>query len=161
MNSLELAINMELEGEKYYTQQAERNKNNGLDSVFLLLANDEKNHANILTNKSKDLPFELKQSNTLRESKGIFKEIFQGKNEIKESPTQLDVYKSALETEKGSIELYKELLAKAVEHKEKELFGYLIQQEEEHYKIIDEIIILLTKPEEWVESAEFGIRDDY
>lgn len=161
MNSLEFAINMELEGEEYYIQQAERNKNNGLHNVFLLLANDEKNHGNILRNKSKDLPFELKQSSALTQSKSIFQELAQGKNQIKESSTQLDVYGSALVTEKHSIEIYKELLTNAVDEKEKDLFHFLIQQEEEHYTIIEEIITLLTRPEEWVESAEFGIREDY
>lgn len=161
MNSLEFAINMELEGEQYYIQQAETNKNNGLHSVFLLLANDEKNHANILRNKSKDLPFELNQNSALTQSKSIFKELAQDKNQIKQSSTQLDLYKSALATEKISIELYKELLNNVVDEQEKELFQFLVQQEEEHYTIIEEIITLLTKPEEWVESPEFGIRKDY
>jgi len=161
MNSLEFAINMELEGEQYYIQQAETNKNNGLHSVFLLLANDEKNHANILRDKSKDLPYELKESSTLKTSKSIFQELGQGKNELKDSSAQIEVYRSALETERRSIDLYKEFLTNAGEEKEKELFHFLIQQEEEHYTIIEEIILLLLRPEEWVESAEFGMRKDY
>ena len=48
MNSIEFAINMELDGVKYYTEQAEINKDNSLNTVFLLLAKDEGNHARIL-----------------------------------------------------------------------------------------------------------------
>ena len=45
MTSLEFAINLEIEGEKYYRKQAELNKDNYLKVVFELLAKDEKKHA--------------------------------------------------------------------------------------------------------------------
>ena len=44
MNSLEFAISMELEGGKYYREQAEKNQGNSLRTVFLMLAEDEDNH---------------------------------------------------------------------------------------------------------------------
>lgn len=37
MNSLEFAINMEHDGEKFYKRQVEINKDNSLNTVFLLL----------------------------------------------------------------------------------------------------------------------------
>ncbi|MPW25890.1 rubrerythrin [Alkalibaculum sp. M08DMB] len=161
MNSIEFAINMELEGEKYYTEQAELNRDNNLSTVFLILAKDERDHADILRNKSKNLPFELNKSNVLTESKGIFKQLGEGKSIINDTALQLDVYKSALDTEKRSIDLYKDLLDQTEDEREKEVFEFLVEQEEEHYKILNELIILLTRPEEWIESAEFGIRKDY
>ncbi|HWQ41417.1 MAG TPA: rubrerythrin, partial [Desulfosporosinus sp.] len=40
-------------------------------------------------------------------------------------------------------------------------FEYLIKQEEDHYTIIEQLVSLLSRPEEWVESAEFGVREEY
>ncbi|HEY8910429.1 MAG TPA: ferritin family protein [Desulfosporosinus sp.] len=160
MNVLEFAINMELEGEKYYTEQAELNKDNSLSTVFIMLAKDEKMHAKILQNKAKKLPCDLKQSETLAKAKNVFNDIGAMKTGIKQVP-QLGVYRMALEKEKESITLYQKYLAEATDDESKNLFQYLIKQEEAHYEIIDQLVTLISHSEEWVESAEFGLRGEY
>jgi hypothetical protein len=49
----------------------------------------------------------------------------------------------------------------ASEEEEKILLDFLIKQEQNHYRIFNNIIELLRKAEEWVESAEFGKRETY
>lgn len=158
MNILEFAINMELEGEKYYNEQAAINQGNILHTVFFMLAKEEKNHAEILESKSKGSPYELNEPLT-----SIAKSVFYGmedfESEIKKIPGQVDVYRMALKMEKQSIDLYKKLLSEANEGKE--LFEYLIKQEEGHFETIEEIIKMVNRPNEWVESAEFGNREEY
>lgn len=161
MNYLEFAINMELEGEKYYIEQAMENANNSLQTVFLSLAQDEKMHAQILKNKVDGLPYDLIDSETFINYKNVFKGIDDFDSEIKSMPDQLDAYKMALEKEKESIDLYKKMLLEAKKDEEKKLLKYLIKQEEEHYKIIEDMVILLSRPKEWVEDAEFGLREEY
>jgi len=65
----------------------------------------------------------------------------------------------ALEMEKKSIELYTKLLSEAAD--DRELFAYLIKQEQGHLAIVEEIIKLVNRPNEWVEAAEFGEREEY
>jgi rubrerythrin len=65
----------------------------------------------------------------------------------------------ALEKERQSIELYQKLLLHATD--DRELFEYLIKQEQEHYGLLEEIIKMVNRPNEWVESAEFGLREEY
>jgi len=161
MNNWKFAIDMELDGEKYYREQASINKDNSLNVVCLMLAEDEKKHAQILTDKMDKKSFQLIDGETLSKSKNIFDGIGDIKIEGKEIASQLDFYKIATEKEKQSIDLYKEYLLKADEGAEKELFEYLIKQEENHYAVLDNIASLLIKPEEWVENAEFGIRKEY
>lgn len=160
MNVLDFAINMELEGEKYYSGQAELARNSALKSVFLMLAKDEHVHAEILKNKSKNLSYELKNNDTLSETKNLFKGIGDFKDEIKQNPNQLDLYRVALKNEKESINLYEKYLSKSDDDESKTLFKYLIEQEKDHYEILDELILQLIKDDDWVESAEFGIRSD-
>lgn len=161
MNYLEFAIKMEIDGEKYYLDQAEKNSGNSLKSVFLMLAKDERIHANILENKFKDLPYELTENNSVSDYQNVFEGIGDFKDEVKEKPNQLDAYRMALEKEKESIELYEKMLTRAKSDEEEKLFKYLIEQEEMHYKVIEELISHLSRAEEWVESAEFGLRKDY
>jgi rubrerythrin len=75
MNHYEFAINMELNGEKYYLEQAAKNADNSLGTVFLMLARDERNHAAILQNKFNAEAYELKDNHILHESKDVFKEV--------------------------------------------------------------------------------------
>jgi len=161
MSNLEFAINMELDGEKYYTEQAQKNKDNHLNIVFLMLAKDEANHAIVLKNKFNELPYELKDNNTLPEFKNVFKGIADFTNGIEKIPYQVDVYRTALEREKQSIDLYEKFLSESTDDKAKRLFEYLVKQEEDHFTILEDIVTFVNRPTDWVESAEFGIRKEY
>lgn len=161
MSILEFAVKMELDGEKYYMEQAELNKGNSLNTVFLMLARDENMHAKVLQKKANKLAYDLMPNETLSEAKNVFSDLTALKSEIKQKPNQLNVYKQALENEKQSIALYQKYLSEATDDGTKKLFEYLIKQEEDHYTIIDQLVSLLTHSEEWVESAEFGLRKEY
>lgn len=162
MTSLEFAINLENEGEKYYRKQAELNKDNYLKVVFELLAKDEKKHAEKLRNKLEHKVNDLKDSSALNEVDDIFtglNDFFTNLND--ESQKQLKVYEEALGIEKQSIELYEKLLRETQDYEEKSLFTYLIEQEKEHYQLFFNVLAFLNRPNEWVEDAEFGIREEY
>jgi rubrerythrin len=161
MNSIEFAINMEFDGEKYYREQAEFNKDNSLNAVFLLLAEDENGHAKLLQNELKKMTYELSDNKTLANVNNVFKDKGDFKNRFEEIPNQLDVYRMALQMEKDSIALYEKLFNEATDEHTKKLFGYLVKQEENHFKIFDNLITLVERPEEWVEDAEFGPREEY
>jgi len=161
MNILHYAIEMEQEGEKFYRDQAEKNKNNHLHKICISLAEDENCHAGILQNKLNSLKFELKDDGLNTDYKRLFKEAKDIKIESKEMPSQLDFYRKATEMEKKSIDLYEDLLSKAQEEQEIEIFKFLIKQEEQHYELLDGLAEMLRKSEEWVEFAEFGLRDEY
>lgn len=161
MDIFEFAINTEIEGEKFYTDLAEKNKNNSISVVMEMLAKDEKEHANILRSRKLDMPEDLQEINTtLTEAESIFKKIKNFKDIIKETPDQLDTYRLALEKEQQSIDLYQRLLLKTPDDRVKQIFEFLINQEKEHYKIIEELVLMLKHAEDWVEDAEFGIRKE-
>lgn len=161
MNIIKHAIQMEKDGEAYYTKQANLNKGTSLHTVCMMLATEEKKHAEILSNKLNNLSYELKESDTYAEAKNIFANVSDFKKEAKGLPSQLDFYNLALENEQKSIDLYKESLSKAQNDDEKALYKFLLKEEKDHFEIIDELVKLLTHAEQWVESAEFGTREDY
>lgn len=161
MNALEYAIQMEKDGENYYREQAELNKNNGLYPVCLLLAEDENHHAQILNDKLHEKPYELKETNPLLRIRNVFQNLNNITIEGKSQVSQLDFYRVALEMERQSIDLYMKFLSQAADEGEREIFTYLIHQEKQHYEVLDEMVQLLQNAEQWVESAEFGIRKDY
>lgn len=161
MTALEFAIIMELQGEQYYREQAKVNHGTSLEAVFLMLANDEKMHANVLEKKVNKLNYVLEPIETLTAAKNVFTDKVRIKNEIKEIPSQIDIYRAAMENEKESILLYQKYLNEATDEENKNLFEYLILQEKDHYEVLERLVTLLSRPEEWVEDAEFGVREEY
>ncbi|QHQ60056.1 rubrerythrin [Anaerocolumna sedimenticola] len=161
MDTLELALSLEFDLEKYYEAQAEKNKDNSLSVVFTILAGEEQKHTEILLGKADVLDLDIKDKNILDEARELFTQLRDFKSEIKEFPNQLDSYRMALEMEEKSLKFYKNLHDTAETDKEKETYQYLIKQEDIHCIILEELVKLTTRPEEWVESAEFGIREDY
>lgn len=158
MNTLDYAIKMEQDGEKYYREQAEINKDNGLYAVCNLLAEEEKIHTQILENKKKNLAYNLVDSDFLSNAKNVYT----GLNgiEVQEAnyPSQLDFYRTVCQMEEKSIDLYQKFLSDAVEEEDKKLYSYLIDQEKKHLEAFEEMSRLLQNSEWWVESPEFGIR---
>ncbi|HWT74649.1 MAG TPA: ferritin family protein [Mobilitalea sp.] len=159
MNTIDFAINMEREGQKFYLEQAELNKENELHKVFLILADAEKEHINLLKKRKQLEPIVLNDKLRRLDMKKAFKEIKDCRKDRKEK--QLDIYRLAYAQEEKSICLYFDLLTKTSVPENVELYTYLIQQEKEHRNLFEDLVILLTRPEEWVESAEFGEREEY
>lgn len=157
MNGFDYAIKMEFDGETFYRELALENKDNDLKKVFISLAEDEKNHAKLIKEKQMG-------TNSIVDEKDLacVENVFSGATDTvsEDYPIeQLHAYRKALEMEEKSINLYKKLLAEAKE--DKEIFEFLIEQEEDHYNVIEEIIEMLMRPQEWIESAEFGLRKKY
>lgn len=161
MSSLDFAIRMELEGRQYYLEQAKLNQNNELETIFLILADAEQQHANLLLQRQREEEVVVKEGSIAPELNSFFRGLSDFKPDVPRALKQLDVYRYAVEQEKKSLELYQGMLEQAEDPKDKELFAFLIKEEKGHLYLFEDLVILLTRPEEWVESAEFGIREEY
>ncbi|HKM43213.1 MAG TPA: ferritin family protein [Limnochordia bacterium] len=161
MTAVEFAIKMELEGEKYYLEQGEKTQHAGLKTVFTLLAAEEREHANILEKHAAQVSYELDQSQVPAHFKSVFGSERDLQVDFKARPEQLDAYNLALEKERESIVLYEKMGSEANSEEEKQLFSFLVEQEEIHYNAFQELIEHVIKAKQWVESAEFGLREDY
>lgn len=161
MNKLEFAINMEIEGRQYYLDQANKNKDNPLSKIFIILADSEKEHENLLRKRMNNEEYTLKEDESLKNVKSVFHNLKDYEASDIRSTTQLDVYRLAVDIEEKSIELYQDMLKESDNDKDKQLFEFLIKEENRHLVLFDELVKMLTRPEEWVESAEFGLREDY
>ncbi|MBE3593201.1 MAG: ferritin family protein [Thermoanaerobacter sp.] len=160
MTNVEFAIQMEKDGEKYYKEQAQKNKGNELENLFLDLANDEKKHAEIIENWAKKNIFDLKESEIIKKFTNVFKNKDEVKSNVRFKPEQLEIYQFALKIENESIDLYEKMLKESKDDLEKRLFEFLIREENRHKEIFENLVDHVRKAEEWVESAEFGIRKD-
>lgn len=161
MDVFDFAVQMEMDGENYYREQAGKFAGSKLQNVFVMLAEDEKRHAEILKSQAEGKAYSLADSQTLSGAKNIFSDLGDFKSEIQKIPSQLDAYEMAMEMEKKSIALYEECLSKSKDDSAAGIFTYLIQQEKDHYSVMEELMESVRNALIWVESAEFGIRKEY
>ncbi len=161
MEIMQFAITMEKDGEQYYREQAARNGGGPLRVVFELLARDEARHAELLTRMQEDVAYELESDNALTEQMNLFSTAGDFQSAVEALPDQAELYHAAQEKERQSIELYDDLKNKAEDAVSRELFGFLLKEEQRHFTVLEEIFRHVNRPKEWVESAEFGIREEY
>lgn len=161
MKSLDFAIAMEYDGEKYYRDQARSNQGNRLQFVFERLADEEVRHARELEKVKGGGRGNLPDIESLTLARSVFTQISEEQSEFASLSSQLAAYEAAMEMEKKSIDLYFELHAEAEQPEEKELLSQLVAQERSHLAVLEELVLLLRQPQQWVESAEFGRRKEY
>ncbi len=89
MNSLQFAIDMELDGKKYYLEQAEQHKEDELSKVFHLLADSEEEHANLLINGAKNATYKLNDNDLLTTANNVFTGLANLKIANENTPKQL------------------------------------------------------------------------
>lgn len=165
MDIFDFALQMELDGEKYYRELAERVKYDDLKKVLLGLAEDEQRHYEIIKAAQQQMkPIEGDPS--LSKIQNVFvnkTNKFNPDNKefiAKLKDEQFDVYEAALVKEQESVELYKKLTADAKKPDEQNIFEKLMHEEEKHVEVIENILEMLNHVNDWVEAAEFNHRDD-
>jgi rubrerythrin len=161
MNPLEFAFQMENEGEQFYLKQAENFLETDLCVVFRILAATEHIHAGLLKARLTGLPVDLPEDQSMASARSVFGKIPDLHNLDESLPDQMDAYSLATGVEQRSIDLYLGLLQTASDPSTQALLRFLLKQEQEHLALFDELTLLLSRPKEWVESAEFGPREEY
>ncbi len=158
MDRLEFAIRLEVEGEAFYTQQAAAHQGMPMGPVFLFLADAEKRHADLLRDRMTGLVTSALEDEDPARLFERFRELLVEPG-LQAGP--VDVYRTATVIEEKSIQLYEEMLKDARQADDIKLLRYLIKQEQAHLKLFETLETLVKRPQEWVEAAEFGPREEY
>jgi len=159
-NIFEYAMQMEKDGEDYYRQLAQKAGNNGMKTILTMLADEEVKHYNALE-KIKTQKTQITESEILTDAKNVFVQIKESGDSFDFDINQADLYKKARNIEKKSRDFYTEKANEVTEEYQKEFFLKLADEEQKHYVLLDNIIEFVSRPEQWLEDAEFFHLEDY
>jgi len=159
MKLFDIAIKMEIEGAAYYRDLAKKAPSIGFKNIFTMLAEDEDRHKATFEAMKANIDIPASTSDASVKAAQIFKEI--SKDDFLSEEGQLALYEHALEIELKSIEFYSEQHELISDVKQKRALAKIIEEERRHYDLIDDIIVMVERPDRWVEHAEFGVREDY
>jgi rubrerythrin len=161
MNPLEFAIQMETDGEQFYTRQADLFGQTALPVIFRKLAQVEHKHADLIRERLAAKPVVLPSDLPLNSVSNVFAGQPDYKRSAFSLPDQLDAYRLAVGVEQRSIDLYTELLKTASDANDRTLLTFLLGQEKGHLALFEELTGMLNRKNDWVEAAEFGPREEY
>ena len=103
----------------------------------------------------------LENSNSFHQVDILFKEMKMNKKTFSCYIDQIDLYKKALDLVNKKCDLYSDML-KHVTCPENEIVLKKILSEENHQKfVLENILEMVTRPDNWIENAEFYKVEEY
>jgi len=163
--AIRTAIKLEEDGIVFYQKAAEKTSHPFGKRMFLSFAGDEKRHLTVLKEILADLKFSdfdrfFEGKNPREKIRSIFREV---KSEIKEriaaNPDELEALKIGMDMESKSVEFYQGALEKTQDSHQKAFLRRLIEEEKEHYELLQNTHSYLKDSGEWFLWEEKALLD--
>lgn len=160
MNIFDFAMEKEKFSEEYYRQLAVKSGNKGLETIFNMLADEESKHYKIVSNMKKYIAPESAETNILSDARDVFEQMRESARNFDSNISEVALYRKAQKIEEESRDFYLEK-ADDVAEAQKAIFLELADEEKKHYFLLENIIEFVSRPETWLENAEFYHLDEY
>ena len=160
MNIFDFAMEKEKYSKDYYRQLAAKSNDKGLATIFNMLADEEARHEKIVSDMKKDIAPDLAETKVLSDAKNVFAKMRESTRSFNFNISQTELYKKAQDIERQSWDFYLEK-ADEVAEAQKEVFLELADEEKKHYFLLENIIEFVSRPEKWLENAEFYHLEEY
>ena len=160
MDIFEFAMKMEKDGENYYRELATKTVNRGLGSIFTMLANAEVIHYKVFQRMKEHEKIEAAPAAILSGVKNIFEKMKE-ENDTNVNMAETEWYKKAQEIEKASRDFYLKEAGEVEGADQKETFLRIAEEEKRHYLILEKIIDFVSRPQTWLENAEWYHLEEY
>jgi rubrerythrin len=161
MKGIEHALAMEQKAERYYRDLAEKTVNPGLKSVFLLLAEEEARHHDYYSSLGRRGGAKMRAGNFVSAVKQVFLEMREKRDISGTGASQVDLYRQALESERRHYEFYRKKAEDAADEAGREMFMKIAGEEKRHALVLEKVLDFVSRPEEWLENAEWYHLEDY
>jgi len=160
MNIFEYAMQMEKDGEDYYRQLTQQNANKGMRTILTMLADEEVKHYNTVEKMKTEQP-QIAETKILADAKNVFVQIKESGESFDFDIEQNKLYRKAQDIEKKSRDFYTEKANEVTKEYQKKLFLRFAEEEKKHYFLLENIIEFVSRPETWLENAEFCHLEEY
>ena len=161
MDVFSFGMQMELDGKKYYDEEAGRTPDKNIARILNFLADEEQEHYEILK-KYRDGSGELPSSHLLTDVKNVFQSMREESAQfISNKDSMMEVLNKALEMEDRSVQFYRTKGGESDDQEQKDLFSMLTKHEDRHYALLSSMIEFYDRPQQWLEQAEFTHMEDF
>jgi len=160
--ALTAAIEFEKKGYDFFSETAEKADDELAKEVFSFLAIEELNHIKAIEKfnqeflsggdvNADEVIAEMKENKPRQTINELFKNL---SGTVPAEGTNLDAYKFAMDFERKGGEFYKKAEAEATDPGARKLFGFLVGEERNHFKIVESCLLYFDNPEEFFHQRE-------
>ncbi len=160
MDIFDFAMEKEKFSEDYYRQLSSESNNKDLETIFNMLADEEAKHYKIVSDMKNNAAADLAETTVLSDAKDVFVKMRESASNFNFDISQIELYKKAQKIEEQSRDFYLEKADEAGKAN-KAIFLKLADQEKKHFFLLDNIIDFVSRPQTWLENAEFYHLDEY
>jgi len=156
------AIELKREKESFYRQLAQESKG-GIRELFSLLADEEARHREAIEEMEESVAVKLLDTTIKKDAKRVFEKmrVALGEEEPAFENEQLQLYNKALKYEEKAEVFYLQKSKEATDACQREIFKGIATQERQHKAVIQAVIDFTSKPERWLENAEWYHLEEY
>ena len=160
-NAIKTAIQMEKDGFAFYKKASAQTSSDMGRDVFESLANDEQLHLEVFQKLFQDRIEKTEWDNLVNSSKkyaeiDIFPKDLKQIEGANPDTNELDALEMAMNSEKEAIDYYGEIKEKTKEESIRQIINEIIEQEKNHYSILQEEFDYLSKTGYWFELDFLG-----
>jgi rubrerythrin len=157
-DAVETAIKMETDAISFYEEAVNRTAHPFGKEMFRGFVKDETRHLKMLQQIFKGLDIEADFIRPKETIKTVFSRLKDSMmQKVKAMESELEALNIALKFEKEGYDFYKDVASRADSGKEKELFERLAEEENDHYRILNETYSFLDNTGHWYMYEERGI----
>lgn len=159
MQIFDFVMKMEKDGEAYYRNLAEKVSDEGVAKILLMMADDEVKHYKIFEGMKKGNP-DMPETAVLKNAKNVF-QAMKDQKKFNFDGSERDALAKAHEVEMHSEKFYLEKVDEVDSVEHKDLFRRIAGEERRHAHLLDYMMEFISRPESWIDDAEFTNLDDY
>jgi len=161
-NIYDFALQFEKDSESLYRELINNTNSEGIKNILNMLADEEVKHYEIISNLKNNIK-EIFNENAevLNNSKNIIQQMKEKNEKVEIDESQIKIYEKARSLETDSKKFYEEKSREVQSENQKEILLKLAYEEEKHFIILDNLLTHVSRPQTWVEDAEFTTREEY
>lgn len=161
MNIFQFVMEKEKYSEDYYRKLAGEANVKGLQTIFTMLAEEEAKHYSVVEQMKSEVPERVCNTNVLSDAKDVFERMRESTEKFDFDASTTEIYKKAQDIEEDSREFYLQKANEVEDQSQKGIFRKLADEEKKHYFLLENIIEFVSRPETWLENAEFYHLEEY
>lgn len=161
MDIFAFAMEKEKYAEQFYRELAEKTNHDGLANILTMLADEEVKHYQTVEHMKTETPEAATDTPVLADAKEVFEKMRGSAEKFRFDISEADLYRKACDIEAESKAFYQEKAGAVEDAKQKQVFQKLAEEENKHLFLVQQICDFVSRPETYLEDAEFYHFDDY
>lgn len=160
MDIFKFAMQMEMDGKRFYETQAAKTSDPSLREILTTLAEEEQRHyeffAKLRNGETENATRELNgKTKTLEKVQNIFVEMSNNNDNTTFGDDDLAAWTEALSIEEKAEKFYRDKAAEESDANKKRLLNLIADEERNHVHMIDGVLTFMKHPQSFAESAQF------